>query len=657
MDHARLRDEFLPLPTAEDGYQRVLMLGTTGAGKTTVVRQLLGTHPRTERFPSTSTSKTTVADTEIIPADDPTYRAVVTFMPEAEIRDHLLDNVQAACRAILDGADDFDVFLKLLDHEAQRFRLSYLLGRPVIEDEDDLIEDELEPEAEDDTEAEQSLPAVDIEATRQVVQRMVASLRYLVSRVSTVATLSDSGGNGDSGDEEAFLVEFQEQIAWSSEVDEVIDALVAEVQKRFDALPVGTLVNGEDGWPEVWFHESGDRRQFLRDLSAFYSNASQSFGRLLTPVVSGMRVRGPFIPAWSDRPLRLVIVDSEGLGHTPSSIASLSSPLVRKVAECDAVLVVDNAEQPMLAGPLAALTQIVETGNVAKLHLLFTHLDGVNGPNLAGYKARVDHVRESVDNAIRGIESTTSAAAARSLARRAQTSLYFAGKVDRVLNGKDTFVKRSAQEFTRLTAALEREGAAQEQGDAQVVVSRRGVVLAVKAAAERFQSEWLVRIGADRAGSNGVRPEHWSRIKALTRRVARLGEESYQDLKPVADFRGMIQHELWGMLQDPVRWDGQMVSDDEKAEIVDSVANAMSLRVMDLASRRVIENCRQEWEEAFALNGKGSTTNRTRILADDVVTKCAAIPTSSLTSEAAALVSELEALLDKVAVDYNLVLE
>ncbi len=41
----------------------MLLLGTTGAGKTTLVRQFLGTDPATERFPSTSTAKTTVADT------------------------------------------------------------------------------------------------------------------------------------------------------------------------------------------------------------------------------------------------------------------------------------------------------------------------------------------------------------------------------------------------------------------------------------------------------------------------------------------------------------------------------------------------------------------------------------------------------------------
>ena len=42
------REELLPLPSAADGYAKVLMVGTTGSGKTTLVRQFLGTDPERE---------------------------------------------------------------------------------------------------------------------------------------------------------------------------------------------------------------------------------------------------------------------------------------------------------------------------------------------------------------------------------------------------------------------------------------------------------------------------------------------------------------------------------------------------------------------------------------------------------------------------------
>ena len=57
VDSWDIRNNEIPLPggnNSSDGYSRVLFVGTTGAGKTTIVRQLLGTDPDTERFPSIS---------------------------------------------------------------------------------------------------------------------------------------------------------------------------------------------------------------------------------------------------------------------------------------------------------------------------------------------------------------------------------------------------------------------------------------------------------------------------------------------------------------------------------------------------------------------------------------------------------------------------
>src|SRR5262245_57183973 len=66
-DAFAIREAAIPLPRSSDSdYRQVLFLGTTGGGKTTLVRQLLGTDQRTERFPATSTARTTIADMEIL---------------------------------------------------------------------------------------------------------------------------------------------------------------------------------------------------------------------------------------------------------------------------------------------------------------------------------------------------------------------------------------------------------------------------------------------------------------------------------------------------------------------------------------------------------------------------------------------------------------
>src|SRR2546425_7513263 len=95
-DAFSIREAAIPLPRSSDSaYRQVLLLGTTGGGKTTLVRQLIGTDPHTERFPSTSTARTTVADMEILLSPE-LFLAAVTFLPRDEIRDYVEESMSAA---------------------------------------------------------------------------------------------------------------------------------------------------------------------------------------------------------------------------------------------------------------------------------------------------------------------------------------------------------------------------------------------------------------------------------------------------------------------------------------------------------------------------------------------------------------------------------
>lgn len=46
---------------------------------------------------------------------------------------------------------------------------------------------------------------------------------------------------------------------------------------------------------------------------------------------------------------KLVLLDGEGLGHTPKSVAAISTSLTRRIESTDAIVLVDNAVQPMQA--------------------------------------------------------------------------------------------------------------------------------------------------------------------------------------------------------------------------------------------------------------------------------------------------------------------
>ncbi|WP_198348088.1 hypothetical protein [Plantactinospora sp. KBS50] len=102
-----------------------------------------------------------------------------------------------------------------------------------------------------------------------------------------------------------------------------------------------------------------------------------------------MRVSGPFQPTWADTPVRMVLIDREGLGHTAKSMSSLSTHVTEQLQQADAVLLLDNAKQPMQAAPVAALKAIAVSGLSSKLHIVFTHFDEVKGDNLPSFSLRV----------------------------------------------------------------------------------------------------------------------------------------------------------------------------------------------------------------------------------------------------------------------------
>ena len=76
--HRLIRDQFMPLPSKDDGYERTLLLGITGAGKTTLLRRLVGSDPEHDRFPATSVNRTTTSEIEVVTGGDK-YDAIVTL--------------------------------------------------------------------------------------------------------------------------------------------------------------------------------------------------------------------------------------------------------------------------------------------------------------------------------------------------------------------------------------------------------------------------------------------------------------------------------------------------------------------------------------------------------------------------------------------------
>ena len=87
------------------------------------------------------------------------------------------------------------------------------------------------------------------------------------------------------------------------------------------------------------------------------------------------------------------------------------------------------------------------------------------------------------------------------------------------------------------------------------------------------------------------------------------------------------------------------------------MSNAVTKRLMELTRRRIVDDARLGWQDAYAQSGSGSTFIRARIIASDVYDRGAPIPTVSASPDQNRFLKDVAALVTEVAQDVGVVLE
>jgi hypothetical protein len=635
-DYFLIRDSVIRLPALGSNYRRVLLVGTTGGGKTTLVRQLIVTNPQEERFPSTSAGKTTVADMELL-FDDSPYRAVVTFMPLEEVRDYVEESMSAAALASFQGEPDSEVLRRLLNHVNQRFRLSHILGQgPRSEEVRDL-------EFDDDDEQISECSEIDLTQTNQLLSDAVRRLRE-VAAAHGKRIWSELGA--EAGDERVVQEIFEEELdrflREDDDFQDLADDLIEEVEARFDRLNPQNLQKTKQGWPRLWSWETDDRSAFLREIARFSSNHAAYFGSLLSPLVNGIRVAGPFQPIWSSTQPKLVLFDGEGLGHTPDSSASIPTSLTRRFENVDVILLIDNAAQPMQAAPVQLMRSLASSGKTAKMLTCFTHMDLVQGDNLPTFQDKKNHVLSSAENVLTSIGEQLGPFAERALRQSLQRGRFFVGDIDQRLDSGKRGMRRTIDQLLSLLTAINAVGVPPVISGHIPVYDKYYLVLRVKNAAQQFQDEWMMKL-------EGRSKEHWARVKALSRRLAEGWSDQYDSLMPVADLRRHLQNDIYLFIQNPLKWEGRDPSDDDKQKTFDVFAEGISARVLDLATRRLRQEHVSDWQNAYNRRGTGSTYRRAEIIKDDIYNRAAPVPDVAQTPDRNKFLHEVIALVEDTA--------
>jgi hypothetical protein len=610
VDTAELRERHIHLPTKEEGYSRVLLVGTTGAGKTTLLRHFIGSTHGVDRFPSTSTARTTIADTEIITAAG-SYRAAVTFNSEFEVRANIDECIEAACLAATEGQPDSKVAAALLTHHEQRFRLAYLLGDWSGEESGDDDEFEFDAEKPQDEAVHDDDRISDDE--RRANEAAIVSYLDRVRKLAVEIEGRTAAGFGPLADQDtpedraAWLERYSDQLFESEEFAKLSLDIRDDIEGRFEFLDQGSFEKSATGWPIVWSFETTDRELFLRKVRWFSSNHHREFGRLLTPLVDGIRVQGPFFPLLPELQGadRLVFLDGQGLGHTAESVSSVSTKVTKRFGNVDVILLVDSAQQPMQAAPLALLRAAGSAGYADRIAVAFSHFDQVKGDNLRSMAQKRNHLLASITSATANLRQALGAPVAAALEKRLEENVFLLGGMDREVEGIPSGVIR---EVKRLLDRLQSAVAPTAPVEAAPVYTTSGLELVLRDAVDSFLRPWEARLGL--AYRDGIRAEHHTRVKALSRRFANAWGDEYDSLRPASDLIGRLQEEISRWLDSPAGWTRQPADDTERTAALNPVRGAVFAALHDLVKARLSDGHRSDWLTSYTYSGKGSATLR-----------------------------------------------
>ncbi len=627
----QLRDDQLRLPKADDGYATAVLLGIPGAGKTTILRQLMGTDPLTERFPSTSVNRTTTFPLEVATSCN-RFQAVVTFMSEHEVRFEVEESVSASIVEAVLG-DDKQAAQTLLEKSDMRFRLKYILGdfgKAYAEEEDPYDEAE-------SAEVADSLFVVapsDAEAMLITVKDFIDRILSLALRLrDTIESQTGPLGQLSFEDRNAALDLIEEEAQEDDAFLEIVSDIVEEIRSKFGTVSAGQFKKTTSGWPLFWSHEaeSSDRTDFLNALKHFSGIAKPSWGRLLTPIVNGMRVFGPFKPTWTDEDAKLVLLDTEGLGHKANASAELPEQLLPLLNEADVIMLVDSAKSGMNVAAGKALEGIVNAGHSRKASILFTHMDAVKGDNLKG-SAKYEHVFLSLRNVVENqVSKNVSPEAARYLMERLRDSSFYVGKI------QDADPAPARKELLRLFNHLAEARPAIFVPVGIPQYSDDNLVLAVQKAIMNFRYMWQGYLGL--AAHSPIKAQPWQKIKALSRRYAERWDDGYP-LKPTSDLTNALSASFSQFLENPLEWSVEPTA-EQRREAIDhlkaSITNALPL----FTSSRLKEVPHPKWLAAFALKGAGSTSIR-KMRIEELYQSAVPIPDATGNKAVAELLRELK---------------
>lgn len=601
-----IRNAYISLPSksATSDYKHLLLVGRTGAGKTTLVRQLLGIS-HNDNFPPTSQNRTTVADFEVVFTEKNTpYKCVVTFLEKKIVYEYIKDCLFEAANSFAFRNNFSKAYSLFMEHKTQRFRLKYILG--------------------DASKIERDGPRNSFESA--ILSRWIKYKKYIVNISECILKEFDFALDFFGKAENNLSVEENKEIKdyiFSTIVNEscfieycnsIIDDVIELI---FDAGKFGKFENEDSGWPKVFTYEDEGKSNFITNILNFCGNSAKKYGNLASPVVSGMRISGPFQPKWTQHIPKLVIIDGEGIGHKSDRKQSIPTSITEKYALVDNILLIDSATEPMLGESQSAILSVITHGYSEELLFAFTKFDSVVGVNYQDDDDKKQHILRSIENFADSCSENENLEVEIEdiLEKISAKKTVFLSSLDTDISIesplKDSLLTLlnilKISFFSDETHHLDEvypDGKDKKKFKEVVNCDKVNAfeedkaIKILKTAIQNFHDKWNCYLNF---GSPAQEPaQHWTRIKALARRVSEFGWDGYDDLQPVADAVDFLQKSIFVLLK----------QNNMDIKTANMILKLCSQENQNLCRLSLITQEVDRWYEAYQFSGFGSTRNR-----------------------------------------------
>lgn len=591
-DEEKLLDR-IKLPEKSEGYIRATLLGPSGAGKTSLLRMLVGTAE--DKFPTTSSGRTTTCNMEFITSPSDTYELVVTFMSRHVTEMYVQECIESAlqyCKEHPDKADKREVAEKLLSHRDLIVRLAYILGDYSLLPKD-IDNEDLDEEFAKNREV----------YSPENVTELLSIIDEFVEKVISIAKNISENYTDDDIQE----YDFED----NSEVLSLRDDMVTEISKRFSGLKGGEKINSRGDWVNGWYFKSTNRYEFLQIAKLFSSNEKKKWGSLLTPIVKTLRIKGNFTSAFDSTNHKMVLFDGQGLGHKTAA-TSIPTEIVKYFRLSDSIILVDNALAPILDNVKLALRTAIENGYSDKVAFAFTHVDLMDGDNFCGFNDKKTHIITALKSYIADLKQQNEIVLTTSEADTICKSCFFFSDLNRVQ--VSDLAQKNAEKMLLHLKQLYKTNITGP--DVILEYDAMTLYMHLQVALDNYRNTWNEIIGYP---NRSDKTEHWSRIKALSRRLAYFEIDNYNNqLSPISDFRQELSRQLNLFFNKPLNVLPSETPEEIITAKISEFKKIINAQLIEFSKNALWQESEQKarWQDAYGYRDRYSTYLRSSKIND-----------------------------------------